>query len=103
MKLSSLWLNDWRGNCSEYGYMSLVEFNYFWEPKCRELTIKLLGLGCTICLRWPHVYAPLVTPSRDEYAADDAHPYQDAEALQGNIITPAGAQSFNPINQRHEE
>jgi len=32
----------------------------------------------------------------DEYAADDPHPFQDAEALQGNIITPVGAQSFKP-------
>ena len=39
----------------------------------------------------------------DEYAADDAHPFQNAEALQGNIITPAGAQSGFPINQRDEE
>ena len=65
----------------------------------------------------------------DEFSADDVHPqlptvhidytdlrhpFQDAEALQGNIITPAGAQSgtvrreespttYNPVNQRDEE
>ena len=58
-------------------------------------------------------FASLVT-APDEYAADGPHPFQDAEALQGNIITPAGAQSgaviredspatYNPVNQRDQE
>ena len=50
----------------------------------------------------------------DEFSADDPHPFQDAEALQGNIITPVGAQSgaviredspatYNPVNRRDQE
>lgn len=109
MKPSLILRNDWKYAARHFGDIDLARFHFDWHPAHYYLTVMLAGFGFTIGLaNLGKEYAP------DQYAADDVHPFQDAEALRGNIVTPAGAQSgavicecgsstYNPVNQRDEE